>query len=186
MEQKKIFAETEKKMQQTIEAMRREFSAIRTSRASSVLVEEIMVECYNTMMPLKQVASIGVPDPRSILIQPWDKTIVPEVEKAILKSNIGLNPVNDGKNIRLTLPLLSEERRKELVKLVKKIVEDGKVSIRNSRRTANEKLEKLEKDKLISEDERFKSQDKMQKITNEYIKKLDDIFVAKESEIMEV
>ena len=173
-------------MQQTIDAMRREFIAIRTSRASSVLVEEIMVECYNATMSLKQVASIGIPDPRTILIQAWDKTIVPDIEKAILKSKLGLNPVNDGKNIRLNLPPLSEERRKDLVKLVKGIVEDGKVSIRNSRRVANEKLEKLEKDKLISEDERFQSQDRMQKITNEYIKKLDEMFAAKESEIMEV
>ncbi len=186
MEQKKIFTEVEKKMQQTLEAMRREFMVVRTNRASSGLVEEIIVECYNATMPLKQLASISIPDSRNILIQPWDKTIIADIEKAILKSNLGFNPVNDGKHIRLSLPPLSEERRKELVKLVKKIAEDGKVSIRNTRRIAKEDLEKLEKDKIISEDERFQSQDKIQKLTDEYIKKLDDMVLVKESEIMEV
>ncbi len=186
MEQKKIFNQTEKKMQQTIEAMSREFRAVRTNRASSTLVEEILVTCYGTSMPLKQVASIGIPDARSILIQPWDKTILGEVEKAILKSNLGFNPNNDGKNIRLSLPPLSEERRKELSKLVERIAEGGKVSIRNNRRTANMDLEKLEKEKIISEDERFKAQEKMQEMTGDYIKKLEAMVSAKEAEIMEV
>lgn len=186
MEQKKIFTEAEKKMQQTVEAMRREFTHIRTSRASSALVEEIMIECYNTTMPLKQLASIGIPDPRSILIQPWDKTILSSIEKAILISNLGLNPTNDGKNIKLTLPPLSQERRKDLAKLIEKIAEEGRISIRNTRRIANADLEKLEKDKLLSEDERFKAQDKIQKITSDYIKKLDEMVSAKEAEIMEV
>ena len=186
MEEKKIFAEAEKKMHQTIEAMRRDFLAIRTSRASSTLVEEIPVECYNTAMSLKQVASIGIPDPRHILIQPWDKTVLPEIEKAILKSNLGLIPNNDGKNIRLVLPPLSEERRKDLAKLIEKIAEEGKVSIRTTRRTANADFEQLEKDKLFSEDDRFKAQDKVQKMTGDFTKKLDEMVAAKEAEIMEV
>ena len=186
MNEKKIFAEAEKKMHQTIEAMRRDFLTIRTSRASSTLVEEISVECYNTTMSLKQVASIGIPDSRHILIQPWDKTVLPEIEKAILKSNLGLIPNNDGKNIRLGLPPLSEERRKDLARLIEKIAEEGKVSIRNTRRAANANLEQLEKDKLLSEDDRFKAQDKIQKMTKDCTKKLDEMVAVKEAEIMEV
>ncbi|MEA3369165.1 MAG: ribosome recycling factor [Candidatus Ratteibacteria bacterium] len=186
MSEKKVFAEAEKKMHQTIEAMRRDFLAIRTSRASSTLVEEISVECYNTTMPLKQVASISIPDARHILIQPWDKTVLPDIEKAILKSGLGLTPNNDGKNIRLGLPPLSEERRKDLAKLIEKIAEEGKVSIRTTRRAANANLEQLEKDKLLSEDDRFKAQDKIQKMTKDGTKKLDEMVAAKEAEIMEV
>ena len=186
MEENKVFSEAEKKMQHTLEAMRKEFITIRTSRASTGLVDEVLVEAYESTMPLKQLASIGIPDPRSILIQPWDKTILPNIEKAILKSNLGLNPNNDGKSIRLNIPPLSEERRKDLVKLIEKVSENGKVSIRNTRRQANTQFEELESKKLLSEDGRFKAQDKMQKITNDYVKKLDEMVKAKEAEIMEV
>jgi len=180
---KEIIHDAETKMKKTVEATHREFSTIRTGRASSALVEGIKVDYYGAPTPLKQLAAISVPDARFIVIQPWDKTIMGDVEKSIMKSDIGITPVNDGKVIRLSIPPLTDERRAELDKILKKIAEDGRVSIRTTRHVAVEDARKLEKDKLVAEDDRFKAQDEIQKLTNKYIKEIDTLLSAKEKEI---
>lgn len=183
---KDVFHDTEEKMKKTVEAVSREFATVRTGRASPALVDGIKVEYYGTPTPLKSLASISTPDPKLIVIQPWDATIVGEVEKAILKSELGITPINDGKLIRIQIPDLSKERRVELVKLVKRMAEDGRISLRTARHAAVEHVRKLEKDKLIPEDERFKGQDEVQKITDRYIAKIDEALAAKEKEITEI
>lgn len=183
---KDVFHDTEEKMKKTVEAVSREFATVRTGRASPALVDGIKVEYYGTPTPLKSLASISTPDSKLIVIQPWDATIVGEVEKAILKSELGITPINDGKLIRIQIPDLSKERRVELVKLVKKMAEDGRISLRTARHAAVEHVRKLEKDKLIPEDERFKGQDEVQKITDRYIAKIDEVLAAKEKEITEI
>lgn len=180
---KEIMHDTELKMKKTVEATHREFSTIRTGRASSALVEGIKVDYYGTLTPLRQAAAISTPDARLIVIQPWDKSILPEVEKAILKSDIGITPTNDGKVIRLSMPSLTQERRAELDKVLKKIAEDGRVSLRTGRHSAIEHIRKLEKDKVITEDDKFKGQDEIQKLTDKYIKEIDNFLAAKEKEI---
>ena len=180
---KEIVHDTESKMKKTVEATQREFSTIRTGRASSSLVEGIKVDYYGAPTPLKQLAAISVPDARFIVIQPWDKTVLPEVERSILKSDIGIMPTNDGKAIRLSIPPLTDERRAELDKILKKIAEDGRVSIRTGRHVSVEHVKKLEKDKLVAEDDRFKAQDEIQKLTDKYIKEIDTLLAAKEKEI---
>lgn len=180
---KEIIHDTETKMKKTVEATQREFSIIRTGRASTALVEGIRINYYDTETPLKQVAAISAPDARLIVIQPWDRTILGEVEKAILKSEIGITPTNDGKVVRLSIPPLTDERRSELDKVLKKIAEDGRVSLRTCRHSAIEHVRKLEKDKLITEDDKFKSQDEIQKLTDKYIKEIDTLLAAKEKEI---
>jgi len=184
--QNKIFAEAEQKMRKTLETLRHELAGIRTGRATTNLLDGIRVEYYGNPTPLNQVASISVPEHRLLVVQPWEKKMIEEISKAILKSNLGLNPVNDGNVIRLAIPALTEERRKELVKLVRKFGEDAKVAVRNVRRDANEHLLKAEKDKLISEDDRRKAQESSQKITDKYIEEIDKILQAKEAEVMEV
>ena len=183
---KDVFHDTEEKMRKTLEAVAREFGTVRTGRASPALVDGIKVEYYGTPTSLKSLASISTPDPKLIVIQPWDASIVGEVERSILKSELGITPINDGKVIRLQIPDLSKERRLELVKLVKKMTEDGKVSLRTTRHVAIEHIRKLEKDKLVTEDERFKGQDEVQKITDRYIAKIDEVLLAKEKEITEI
>jgi len=173
-------------MDRTIEALRKEFSSIRTGRASLALLDGIMVNYYDTLTPLQQLASLSIPESRQMAIQPWDPKTIPDIEKAILKSDLGLTPMNDGKMIRMSIPLLTEERRKQLVKIVKKKAEEAKVAVRNIRRDANEELKKLEKEKHLSEDEVKKSQDEIQKITDSYITRVDDVLANKEKEIMEV
>ncbi len=180
---KEIIHDMESKMKKTVEATQREFSAIRTGRASSSLVEGIKVDYYGAPTPLKQLAAISVPDARFISIQPWDKGILGEIEKSLLRSELGITPVNDGKTIKLSIPSLTNERRAELDKILKKIAEDGRVSIRTTRHVAVEHTKKLEKDKLIPEDDRFKAQDEIQKITDKYIKEIDVLLAAKEKEI---
>jgi len=180
-----ILSEMREKMNKTIEALKREFSKLRTGRASTALLDGIRVDCYDTQMPLDQVASLSVPESRLILIKPWDQSIIGEIEKSILKSELGLTPMNDGKMIRIPIPPLTEERRKELAKLAKKMAEEGKISIRNHRREANEYLKELKNEKEISEDEAFRGQEEVQKITDEFIKKIDEITSEKEKEIME-
>jgi len=177
---------TADRMDRTIEALRKEFSSIRTGRASLALLDGIMVNYYNTLTPLQQLASLSIPESRQMAIQPWDPKTIPDIEKAILKSDLGLTPMNDGKMIRMSIPLLTEERRKQLVKIVKKKAEEAKVAVRNIRRDANEELKKLEKEKHLSEDEVKKSQDEIQKITDSYITRVDDVLANKEKEIMEV
>ncbi len=181
-----IIARIEDRMKKSVEAIRHELATIRTGRASSTLLDKIMVEAYGSEMPLKQLAGISVPEARLIVIQPFDKSVVQSIEKAILKSDLGLTPNVDGTTIRLPIPALTEERRKELVKVVKKKVEDSKVSIRNIRRDANEELKETEKKGQASEDEVRRAQEHVQKTTDRYIKELDDAFSVKEKEIMEV
>ncbi len=174
-----------KKMDKAIEAFQRELDRVRTGRATPALLDGITVDYYGTPMPLNQVASVSVPESRLLTIQPWDANILPDIEKAVLKSELGLTPTNDGKIIRIAVPPLTEERRKDLVKLVKKMAEEARVAVRNVRRDAIEKLKAQKKNKEISEDEMYKLQDKVQEITDEHIKEIDKILAEKEKEILE-
>ncbi len=180
-----IISECRQKMMKTIDVLKKEFMRIRTGRASTYLMDGIKVNCYDTQMPLDQVASISIPESRLITVKPWDQTIIGEIEKSILKSELGLTPMNDGKIIRIPIPPLTEERRKELAKLARKMAEDAKVSIRNHRREANELLKELKQEKEISEDEMYKGQDEVQTVTDEFIKNIEDVTGEKEKEIME-
>jgi ribosome recycling factor len=184
--QKEIKTKLDQRMTGALESLRREFNAIRTGRASLALLDTITVEYYGTQTPLNQVAALAVPESRLITIQPWDQKMVPEIERAIMKSDLGLTPASDGRIIRLPIPTLTEERRKELVKVVRKKAEEARVAVRNIRRDINEHVKKLEKEKHISEDEVKKNLDEVQKDTDIYIKKIDEILQAKEKEIMEV
>lgn len=182
----KLISDMHEKMGKSIEAFRRELSKIRTGRASLSIFDGIKVDSYGSQMPLNQVASITIPENRLIVVQPWDMQIINVIEKAILKANIGLNPVSDGKVIRLSIPQLTEERRKDLVKQVKKIGEEFKVAMRNYRRDTIDHAKKMKKDKEISEDDLFALQDSAQKETDVFIKQIDDALVEKEKEVMEV
>lgn len=173
------------RMDKAIGAFERELAHVRTGRASVALLDGIMVDYYGTSMPLEQVASVAVPEGRLLTIQPWDTKILADIEKAILKSNLGLTPTNDGKIIRVNVPPLTEQRRKELVKLVKKMAEDCRVALRNVRRDAIEQLKGQKKGKDISEDEFFRLQDDIQKITDDHIKEVEGIIAKKEKEILE-
>jgi len=183
---KNIYDKVKLQMEKAIENLKHEFTIIRTGRASINLLEGIRVEYYGTQVPINQVANIVIPEVRLIEIRPWDKNALPEIEKAILKSDLGLSPLNDGKIIRLKIPTLTEERRRELVKRVGKITEDHRVELRNIRRQAKEELEELETKNIISEDEKFKAIEKINQVTNEYIEKIDETLKHKEKEIMEV
>jgi ribosome recycling factor len=183
---KDILKETEGHMKGTIEATKHEFQGVRTGRANPGLLDRVMVEYYGTPTPVNQIASISTPDSRMLLVQPWDKTILGAVEKAILKADLGLNPINDGNAIRLPIPQLTEERRKELVKLVKKEAEEKKIIIRNLRRDANDKAKALEKDGKVSEDESKNGLEDIQKLTDKYIHEIDKLVELKDKEIMEV
>jgi len=183
MTAKEVIAEANVKMNKTVEATLREFGTIRTGRASTAVVDSINVEYYGTVTPLKQLAAISTPDARLIMIQPWDKNSLADIEKAILKSDVGIAPTNDGKVIRLSIPPLTQERRQELDKVLKKIAEEGRISLRASRHAAVENIRKLEKDKTITEDEKFKSQEEVQKITDKHIKDIDTALAGKEKEI---
>jgi ribosome recycling factor len=185
MMKEEILSECRQKMATSIDALKKEFMRIRTGRASTSLLDGVKVNCYDTQMPLDQVASISIPESRLITIKPWDQSIMGEIEKSILKSELGLTPMNDGKIIRIPIPPLTEERRKELAKLARKMAEDAKISIRNHRREANDLLKELKQEKEISEDDMFKGQDEVQKITDEYIIKIDKVTAEKESEIIE-
>lgn len=181
-----VYQEMERKMAKASEALKAEFAGIRTGRANPALLEGIKVQSYGALVPLNQVAGISVPEARLLVIQPWDKNALSEIEKAILKSELGLTPVNDGRVIRLPIPTLTEERRRELSKVVKKMAEDQKVAVRNIRREANDEIKKLEKDKKISEDESKKALEKTQELTDKAIKGIDEVLAKKEKEIMEV
>lgn len=182
---KDVLRETEEKMKKAHEAVVREFSEVRTGRANPHIVEGIRIDYYGAPTPIKQIASISVPDARLIVIQPWDLSAIPEIEKAILKTNLGLNPMNDGKVVRLPIPQLSKERREEMIKLVKELTEQGRISIRTIRRDANDLIKKLEHDKKISEDDRFKTQDAIQKITDKHIQQIENLLKDKEKELLE-
>jgi ribosome recycling factor len=179
-----IQTEAERKMQKSLQTVTQELSGIRTGKATPGLLDTVKVEAYGQRTPLNQIASITVPDPKSLVVQPWDKTIISNVLKAIQSSELGLNPQVEGSIIRVPVPPLSEERRRDLVKLCKKIAEEGKVAVRNVRREANERLKKAEKDKQISEDDQHKGSDVVQKATDKYIHDIDDLVARKEREIM--
>lgn len=184
--EKEIKRKTTEKMDSAIEALKKEFASIRTGRASLALLDGIKVDYYGNLTPLQQLASLSIPESRQIAIQPWEQKIISDIEKAILKSDLGLTPSNDGKVIRINIPPLTEERRKQLVKTIKKFAEDSKIAVRNIRRDANEEIKKLEKEKQISEDETKKFLDEIQKLTDSYVKKIDELTGHKEKEIMEV
>jgi ribosome recycling factor len=184
--EEKMLKEVEGKMEKTLSALKADLNKVRTGRASPSLFDDIRVDYYGTSTPLQQIASLAVPEPRLITIQPWDTSIIGEIEKAILKSELGLTPMSEGKIIRITIPRLTEERRKELVKVVKKMAEGTKVALRNIRREANEQLKGLEKNKKISQDQLHKLMDKVQTSTDKYIEKADGIFSIKEKEILEI
>jgi ribosome recycling factor len=181
-----IFADTHDRMEKALDSLERDFKRLRTGRASVALVDGIRVAYYGTPTPLSQLATLTIPDPRTIMIQPWDNSIISEIEKAILKSELGLTPMNDGKNIRINIPPLTTERRRELVKVVKKMAEEAKVAVRNIRRDANEMIKDLKKDKEISEDEQFRAQEETQKVTDDFIKRIDALYALKEKEILEI
>lgn len=181
-----VYSDAQDRMQKALETLERDYKRVRTGRASVALVDGLRVEYYGTSTPLSQLATLTIPEPRTIMIQPWDNTVIGEVEKAILKSELGLTPMNDGKIIRISIPPLTAERRKELVKVIRKMAEETKVAVRNIRRDTNEMIKELKKEKEISEDQQFRAQDEIQKITDEYIKKVDGAFSTKEKEILEI
>ena len=175
-----------KAMEKSIEAQKKELQRVRTGRASVSLLDDVMVDYYGTPTPLNQVGTLAVPEARLITIQPWEKNLIPEIEKAIFKSDLGLNPVSDGQLIRLSLPPLTEERRKEMAKMVRRMAEDTKVAIRNARREANEALKKQQKDKEITEDDQKRGEKEVQDLTDQFIKLADEVVEHKENEIMEI
>lgn len=181
-----IKKDSKQRMEKAVDVVSQEFAKLRTGKATPALLDGIKIDYYGQSTPLKQVANVSAPEPRLLVVQPWDKSMLGEIEKAIIKSDLGLNPTNDGIVIRIPVPQLTEERRKDLVKIAKKIAEEGKVAIRNIRRDANEKLKKSEKSSDISEDEMHTGQDKVQELTDEYIKKIDEMLEHKEIEIMTV
>lgn len=174
------------RMEKAISSLKKELATVRAGRANPSLLDKVMVEYYGALTPLNQLANVNTPDPRTLVIQPWDKTVLSEIERAIQKADLGVLPNNDGTIIRINIPQLTEERRKELVKLVKKIGEESKVAIRNIRRDANDEMKKLEKAKEISEDELRRTQDEIQKLTDKYVSDVDQLINKKEKEILEV
>lgn len=181
-----IVKDAKHRMDISIENFRQEIAKIRTGKATTTLLDGVKVDYYGTMTPLKQVGNVSILDPHTLSITPWDKGMVQSIEKAILIADLGLNPANDGTNIRIPIPPLNEERRKELVKLVKKFGEDCKIAVRNVRRDANDQLKKEEKEKIISEDERKRLEDEVQKITDEHTERIDELIDHKEKEIMAI
>lgn len=181
-----VLNDGKKRMAGAITALEKEFGKLRTGRATTALVDGIVVDYYGTPTPINQLSSVSVPDSKTITIQPWDKGAFGSVEKAILTSDLGLNPVNDGKIIRISIPPLTEERRKDLVKVAKKYTEDAKIALRNVRRDMNDALKKMEKDKEISEDDLRRGETDVQKMTDDFVKKADEALVVKEKEILEI
>lgn len=183
---KEVTGEAEERMKKAIDVMRKDYGSMRAGRATPALLDKVMVDYYGVPTPINQMANISVPEPRLLSIQPWDKSVISSIEKAIQKSDLGLTPNNDGSIIRLAIPQLTQERRNELVKMAKKKAEDARVAIRNVRRDANDQLKDLEKEKEISEDDEKRAQEEVQKLTDKYIKEVEVILEHKEQEIMEV
>jgi ribosome recycling factor len=181
-----VLKDAEDRMKKALSSLDKEFARLRTGRASTSLLDGVRVDYYGTPTPLDQLASVSTPDSRTITIQPWDRKVFSDIERAILKSDLGLTPVNDGKIIRISIPPLTEDRRKDLVKVAKKYTEEAKVAVRNIRRDANELLKKKKNDKSLSEDDQHKAQEDVQKLTDSYIAKTDETFSRKEKEIMEI
>jgi ribosome recycling factor len=182
----KLIKNSEERMKKAVETIRHEVATIRTNKATTSLLDGIKVEYYGNPVPLQQVASLSVPEPRMIMIQPWERAVLTEIVKAIQRSDLGLNPTDDGSVVRLVLPTLTEERRKDLVKVLGKIIEDGRVRVRTIRRESNDELKKLEREHKISEDDSKKAQAEIQKLTDRYISALDELFGKKQAEVMEV
>lgn len=178
--------EAEEKMKKTVEVLRKDLASVRAGRANPSMLEKISVDYYGTPTPVNQLANVSIPEPRMLIIQPWDKSSIKDIEKAILKSDLGLTPSNDGNVIRLNIPQLTAERRAEIVKTVKKKAEEARVAIRNIRRELIDDIKQIEKEKLASEDESKKGQEKAQKLTDKHVKDIDDVLLKKEREIMEV
>ena len=181
-----VMAEMERKMGRSVEALKRELNSLRTGRATPSLVENISVDYYGTPTPLNQLASISAPDARAIMVQPWDRQSLSEIEKSLMRSEMGFNPSNDGNIITVPIPPLNQERRQDLVRLLKRKIEDSKVAVRNVRREGVDNLRKMERDKSISQDENRRTQDQLQKATDVHIRQIDDIATTKETEIMQV
>ena len=181
-----VLAEAERKMGQSIEAMRRDISTLRTGRATPALIEDLSVDYYGSPTPLKQIASISAPDARAIMVQPWDRQALRDIERSLTQSEMGFNPSNDGNVITVPIPPLTQERRREMVRLLKRKAEDSKVAVRNVRREGVDSLRKMERDKSISQDENRRSQDSLQKTTDAHVKAIDEVAATKEAEIMEV
>ena len=179
-----LLKDVDAKMTSAIDSLTRELGSVRTGRASAALLETVRVDYYGTPTPVNQIASISVPDARTLLIQPWEATQLQAIEKAIIKSDLGLNPANDGKLIRLTMPTPTEERRKQLARTVHKIAEEGRVAIRNVRREANDRLKAMAKDKKVSEDEERRGHDQIQKTTDRFVARVDELLKKKEQEIL--
>jgi len=182
----KYYLDAENRMKKSLQSMQEEMAKIRTGKATTSLLDMIKVNYYGSKVPLKQVANITAPEPRLLSVQPWEKNLIGEIERAIMKSDLGLNPTNDGKIIRIPFPALTEERRKELVKLVKKMAEEGRIAIRNIRRDVNEHIKKAQKNQELTEDQEHDELEKIQKLTDEFIEKIDKVLAEKEEEIMEV
>lgn len=178
--------EARAQMEKALDAMRREFSGVRTGKASPALLDMVRVDAYGSKMPLNQVASVSAPEPRMLIVQPWDKGLVAVVEKAIRNAELGLNPATDGGVIRVPIPALNEERRKEMVRMVHKLAEEGRVAVRHARQEANKSLKQQQSDSELSEDDARRQMDEVQKLTDEYIGKIDHLLKAKEEEVMEV
>jgi len=181
-----LIKEAEANMKKSIEIVKKEFASLRAGRATPALLDKITVNYYGAPTPVNQLANISVPEARLLVIQPWDKSSLPEIERAIMKSDLGITPASDGVVIRLAIPQLTQERRKELVKVIKKKSEDGRVAVRNIRRDVNDHLKSSQKEGTISEDELKRSQDEVQKLTDRYVKEIDSLFTSKEQEIMQV
>lgn len=181
-----ILKEAQDHMQKAIEVLKKEFATMRVGRATPALLEKVVVDYYGTQMPVNQLATISAPEPRLLVIQPWDKGALGAIEKAILKSDLGITPTNDGSVIRLAIPPLTQERRQELVKVARKKAEEARVAIRNIRRDANDQIKDLEKEKVISEDEGKRGQEEVQKLTDKFIKTVDELLKAKEDEILSI
>ncbi len=181
-----VVKDLETRMQAAVELLAREFSGVRTGRANTALLDGVRVEAYGVQTPINQMASLSVPDPKTLVIQPWDTSQIPAIEKAILKSDLGLTPSNDGKVIRLSMPTLTEERRKQLAKTVGKLAEETRVAIRNIRRDANDRLKALAKDKKVSQDDERRGHDQIQKSTDKFIAKVDELTKKKEQEILAI
>ena len=181
-----IFAETKTAMQKAIEALQHDLATLRTGRASANLLDSLRVEYYGSQVPINQVANVGVPEPQLLVIQPWDKSVIPQIEKAIQASSLGLTPNNDGEIIRLPIPQLTEERRLELVRVIRAKGEETRVSIRGARRDANDLLKEAQKEGELPEDEAYRGQDQVQELTNEFVAKAEDVLDEKEAEIMQI
>ncbi len=181
-----IFRDCEGKMNNAIEAVKREFSKLRAGKATPALLEDIRVEAYGSQTPLNQVGTVGAPEPRLLVVQPWDKSLIGAIERSIQSSDLGLNPSNDGQVIRVPIPALTEDRRKELVKVAKGIAEDGRIQVRNARRDGNDALKKAHKSGDVTEDEEKRGHDRVQEMTDKHVKQIDSLLDSKEKEILEI